>query len=307
MRQEHSRLEGPGRRESDLHRSATENRRVLLVWPNETSRLLATYLFEEAGCAVYAVAGACQAAALARRLLPDVVIVHWEARDTLDVLVQLSETPSTCELPVVVLTSCLRSTEARRARALGAVTLLAQPDDIEVLVGEIDALMAVAPRPQRALQRRLLDLQELAKRYALDVDGQARVRRLIDRLQVAVLAVDEDGHCIAASQGTMRLTGYTRLQLLTTSVFQAVFAAGDLSESRWRSFVLNQHHTGTTTITNHAGEGVTLHAATVAAILPGLHVAAFAASNSDEGRRPLDQRTALLARRCHPVARAGFP
>jgi PAS domain S-box-containing protein len=133
------------------------------------------------------------------------------------------------------------------------------------------------------------------------------VRRLIDRLQAAVLAVDEQGHCIAASEGTARLTGYSRLQLFTTPVFQAVFAAGDLSESRWRDFVLNEHHTGTTTITNHDGKGVALHAATVAAILPGLHVAAFAASDSGEGRRSLDQRTVPIARRRHPVARAGFP
>ena len=108
------------------------------------------------------------------------------------------------------------------------------------------------------------------------------MRRLIDRLQAAVLAVDEQGHCIAASQGAAMLTGYSRLQLLTTSVLQAVFAAGDLSETRWRSFVLNERHTGTTTMTNHAGEDVPVYAATVAEILPGFHVAAFAAT----GERP---------------------
>jgi hypothetical protein len=82
------------------------------------------------------------------------------------------------------------------------------------------------------------------------------------------------------------LTGYSRLQLLTTSVFQAVFAAGDLSETRWRGFVLSERHPGTTTMTNHDGEAVAVYAATVAEILPGFHVAAFAATDSREARRP---------------------
>jgi PAS domain S-box-containing protein len=288
LRRKHERLEHLGRRESDRRRSVIDNRRVLLVGPNETARLLPTYLFEEAGYAAYAAADGQQAVALAERLCPDIVVVQTETSDMLDTLVRLLDTPSTWGTPVVVLTSSLRSTEACRARALGAVTLLAHSDDGDALVGEVDTLIAAAPHAQRALKRRLLDLRELAKSYAPDAEGQARIRRLIDRLQAAVLAVDEQGHCIAASQGTARLTGYSRLQLLTTSVFQAVFAAGDLSETRWRGFVLDARHAGTTTMTNHAGEAVTVYAATVAELLPGFHVAAFAATDSREARRPAE-------------------
>jgi CheY-like chemotaxis protein len=306
MRREHERLEHPGRRASDRCRSVTDNRRVLLVGPNEASRLFAAYLFEEAGYMVYAAAHGRQAAAFAARLLPDVVVVQMETIDTLDALVQLSEAPSTFAIPVIVLVSCLRSTQARRARALGAITLLAQPDDVEALVGEVDTLIAAAPRAERALKRRLLDLRELAKYYAPDTDGQAVVRRLIDRLQAAVLAVDEQGHCIAASRGTAMLTGYSRLQLLTSSVFQAVFGSGEMSGARWRDFILNEPHTGTTTIKNHAGADVTVHAAAVAEILPGVHVAAFSATDSREARRHEESKPRLVLRR-HPVARAGFP
>ena len=149
--------------------------------------------------------------------------------------------------------------------------LLPHTADIEVLIGEVDTLIAVAARARRTLKRRLLDLQELARYYTPDADGQASLRRLIDHLQVAVFAVDEQGHCIAASEGATMLTGYSRLQLLTTSVFQAAFGCED-------DFLADRHDAGTTTITTRAGEDVMVHAATVAEIMPGFHVAAFAAA-----------------------------
>ena len=174
----------------------------------------------------------------------------------------------------MVLTSSLHSTEARRASEAGGVTLLAQSAEGDVLVGEVDMLVAAAPRAQRALKRRLLDIRELARSYTPDKAGQARLRHLIDRLQVAILAVDEQGHCIAASQGATMLTGYSRLQLLTTSVFQAGLDGGYLSNERWRGFLANRHYAWTATITNRSGEDVTVHAAAVE-IMPGVNVAAF--------------------------------
>jgi PAS domain S-box-containing protein len=158
------------------------------------------------------------------------------------------------------------------------VTLLTHADDVDALVDEVDALIPPGPRAQRALRRRLLDLQELARYYTPDEEGQARLRRLIDRLQVAIFAVDDYGHCIAASQGATTLTGYSRPQLLNTSVFQSGFAGGQVSDERWQRFLTNQQYVGTTTITNRSGDDVTVHAAGVAEILPGVHVAAFAAA-----------------------------
>jgi PAS domain S-box-containing protein len=232
------------------------------------------YLFEEAGYAVYAAADQLQAVMFASRLLPDVVVVQMGTPGTLDILARLSEGSSTYDIPVVVLTSSLQSTEARRAGEAGGVTLLAQSAD-GVLVGEVDMLVAAAPRAQRALKRRLLDIRELARSYTPDKAGQARLRHLIDRLQVAILAVDEQGHCIAASQGATMLTGYSRLQLLTTSVFQPGLDGGHVSNERWRGFLANRHYAWTTTITNRSGEDVTVHAAAVE-IMPGVNVAAFA-------------------------------
>ena len=263
-RRQHDRLARPGRRQSDRRAPAADNRRVLLVGPDEAWRLLTAYVFEEAGYAVYAAADQRQAVAFTTRLLPDVVVVQMETPDTLDILARLSEGSSTYDIPVVVLTSSLQSTEARRAREAGGVTLLAHSAEVDVLVGEVDTLIAAAPRAQRTLKRRLLDIKELARYYTPDGEGQARLRHLIDRLQVAILAVDEQGHCIAASQGATTLTGYSRPQLLTTSVFQAGFAGGHVSDERWRGFLANRQYAGTTTITNRAGEDVTVHAAAVA-------------------------------------------
>jgi PAS domain S-box-containing protein len=273
-RREHDRLPRPGRRQSDHRQPAAENRRVLLVGRDEAWRLLAAYVFEEAAYVVYAAEDRRQGVALATRLLPDAVVVQTEALETLDTVAWLSAEPSTCDIPVIVLMSSLESTDARRVRAAGGVTLLAHADDVEALVGEVDTLVAVVPRAKRALKRRLLDLHELAQHYTPDGDGQARLRRLIDHLQVAIFAVDDEGHCIAASQGATALTGYSRRQLLNTSVFQSGFAGGQVSDERWQHFLANRHYDGTTTITNRAGEDVMVHAAAVAAILPGVHVAA---------------------------------
>jgi PAS domain S-box-containing protein len=263
------------RRQSDRRSPAADNRRVLLVGPDEAWRLLTADLFEEAAYAVYAAADPRQAVAFATRLLPDVVIVQMTTVDTLDVLALLSAGSSTYDIPVVVLTSSLQSSKARRAREAGALTILAESAEGDVLVGEVDTLIAEVPRAQRTLRRLLLEIKELARYYSPDGEGEARLRHLIDRLQVAMLAVDEQGHCIAASQGATMLTGYSRLQLLTTSVFQAAFDDGHVSDERWRGFLENQQYAWTATITNRAGEDVTFHAASVE-IMPGLHVAAFA-------------------------------
>jgi len=261
---------------------------VLLVGENEEWLLLTAYLFEEAGYSAYAARDVGQAVAFAARLLPDVVVVQMDAPDTLDVLMQLpAEHSGTSDIPVVVLTASLESVHAQRVRASGGMPLVPHATDIQALVGEVDTLIPVAARGPRALKRRLRDLQELARYYAPDVEGKARLRRLIDQLQVAILAVDERGHFIAASQGATTLTGYSRLQLLAKSVFEIGFVRGQVSDTRWHGFLDNWQAAGITTITNRAGEAVAVHAAGVAQILPDFHVAAFAAADA----RPARDRT----------------
>ena len=269
-RRQHARLTRPGRRRGDRRPPVAENRRILLVGTDEGWRLLATYVFEEAGYVVYAAANERQAVAFTSRLLPDVVVMQVDAPNPVDVVARLADASSTRDIPVVVLTTSFHSPDAQRARAAGGVTVV-HTADLEVLIGEVESLIAVEARARRALKRRLLDLRELARYYTPDADGQASLRRLIDHLQVAVFAVDERGQCIAASEGVTLLTGYSRLQLLTTSLFHAAFGCKD-------DFLGDRHDAGTTTITTRTGEDVMVHAAAVAEILPGFHVAAFAAA-----------------------------
>ena len=144
---------------------------------------------------------------------------------------------------------------ARRVRALGGVALSPDATDIKALVSEVDTLIVAAARGPRALKRRLLDLQELARSYSPDAEGKAQLRRLIDQLQVAIFAVDEHGHCIAASEGLTTLTGYSRLQLLSRSVFEIGFVPGHVSDARWRGFLANRQSPGVTI--DHDGRGRT--------------------------------------------------
>jgi PAS domain S-box-containing protein len=288
-RREHDRLTRPGRRQTDRRPPAADHRRVLLMGQDEEWRLLTAYLFEEAGYAAYAATDGRQAIAFTARLLPDVVVMQMDTPDTLDALMGLSENPSTFDISVVVLTSSLESAEARRVRVLGGVPLVPDDNDVNALVGEVDTLIAVATRGPRALKRRLLDLQELARYYAPDAEGRALLGHLIDHLQVAIFAVDEHGRCLAASEGATMLTGYSRVQLLARSMFQTGFVGGHALDELG-GFLSSRQYTGTTTITNRAGESVTVHAAAVAEILPGFHVAAFAAADPRPARDRADDR-----------------
>jgi CheY-like chemotaxis protein len=254
---------------------AADARRVLLLGRDEAWRLLTAHAFNESGYTVYAAADLLQAVALTTRILPDVIVVQFQTPDTLRILVRLSEESNTNDIPVVVLTPSLRSPEARLAHDAGGVTLLSHDTEVDVLVGEVDTLIAAGARARRALKRRLLDIRELARLFPADEQGRDRLRHLIDRLQVAILAVDAQGRCIAASEGTTRLTGYSRPQLLSTSVLQEGLVA-QVSAERWRDFLADREYAGTITITGRTGEDMTIHAAAVAEIMPGLHVAAFA-------------------------------
>jgi len=269
-RRQHERLTRPGRRRSDRRQPIAEYRRVLLVGTDEAWRLLAAYVFQEAGYVVNAAADNREAVAFTIRGLPDVVLMQLDAVNALDVVAQLAGGSSTHDIPVVMLTPSLHSFDAHRASAAGAVTLLPHAADIEVLVGEVDTLIPVALRARRMLKRRLLDLQELARHYTPDAEGHASLRRLINHMQAAVLAMDEGGHCIAASEGATLLTGYSRLELGKTSVLQAAFGCGEDAQA-------DRHDAGTTTITTRTGDMV-VHAATLTEVMPGFHVATFAAA-----------------------------
>jgi CheY-like chemotaxis protein len=178
-RRQYDRLARPGRRQSDRRTPAFDNRRILLVGPDEAWKSLTTYVFEEAGYTVYAAADQQQAVAVATRLLPDVVVVQMAISVTLEILADVSQGATTSDIPIVVLTASLHSTDACRARQAGGVVLLAHAAEVDVLVGEVDTLIASPARAQRMLARRLLEIRELARFYTPDREGAERLGQVI--------------------------------------------------------------------------------------------------------------------------------
>ena len=141
--------------------------------------------------------------------------------DGFEILRQWMEDPSTSTIPSVVVTSSLHFDVPPRTRAGGAISVLGKPMSPETLLAEVEELMKATPRERlvvRRLRRSLLMLRELGRRVKSEESGQERVRSLIDRLQVAVLALDTQGRYVAVSRGASSLTGYSRAELLGRSV-----------------------------------------------------------------------------------------
>ena len=271
-----------GRRRPDAFAASAERPRVLLIEPHEDTRLLYAYLFEEAGYGVYSVADGIAGIRVARRRLPDVVVmeVAVPGADAFEILRQLQDDASTANIPAIVVTSLLHFDVPARARASGAVTVLPKPTELEVLLAAVDEALIATPRDRlvaRQLRRPLLALRELAKRVTPDASGQQRLRALIDRLQVAVLAIDEHGRYVAASAGASTLIGYSRSELLRMSISDAALSVDLPLTRRWQSFLSGQQTSDEAAIDDGRGDLVTIHAA-FETILPGLHAAAFSKS-----------------------------
>jgi PAS domain S-box-containing protein len=268
-----------GRRWADRH-SATPPR-VLLVEPHEDTRLLYSSVFEEAGYAVDQVADGPRAIAVARDRVPDLVILEMVVpeADGFFILQQLRGTAATADVPTIVVTGMLHFDVPQRARASGATLVLPKPTPLDVILAAADELISTTPDvrlTRRQLRRSLITLRKLAAH--VDREAQERVRALIDRLQVAVLAVDDEGRCLAVSHGFESLTGFARASLVSTSLFDPTFGATLPLAREWDRFVSQCHDVAQTSIRDSEGRDLPIHAA-FATIAPGFHAAAFARTN----------------------------
>ena len=270
-----------GRRRLDSVGRGSETSRVLIIDPHEGTRLLYAMLFEEAGYTVYAAMDGPSGLAIAQHNLPDVVVMEIARPTTnggFDILGQLRDNPVTANIPVVVVTSYLRFNTPARARASGAILVLEKPSDPETLIGSVRELTLVTP-PERSLKRQLtrtlLTLRMFGKHLKPDADAQQRVRALIDRLQLAVLALDQQGRYVAASRGASSLTGYSRGELLKMSIFDSPLDVDLSAPKRWQEFLGSEQDSGTATVRNGSGRSTKVEAAFLT-IVPGLHAAAIA-------------------------------
>jgi CheY-like chemotaxis protein len=269
-----------GRRCSD-RLTVGETPRILLISPEQDTRLLYACLFEAAGYAVYPVAESLAAMVVARVRLPDVVVLDLEGPNVYgpDVLRQLREDPLTSTIPIILTTSVLHFDVPVRARASGAISVLGKPTAPESLLVEVDELIRATPRERlvvRQLKRSLLMLRELGRRVRPDERAQERVRSLIDRLQVAILALDTEGRYIAVSRGASTLIGYSRTELLGRSIFDVGLALHPRVSERWQDFLAGKEAPIGEMVSLDGTGQITSLQPEFATILPGLHAAAFA-------------------------------
>ena len=251
-----------------------------MIEPHEDTRVLYATLLEDAGLAVYAATDGPDALASVTLLLPDVVVMEMAVpgADGFEILRTLRTDPTTADIPAVVVTSVLHFDVPQRARESGATVVLCKPTSIASVLDAVTELINGTPADRlarRQLRRSLSTLRSVASKMDVDAGSQERVRALIDRLQIAVMGIDGEGRYVAASAGAELLTGYTRSELLTMSVFDTALGADLPLARRWEAFAASNHAVEVATIRDKSGRAVTVQSL-VALIVPGLHAAAFA-------------------------------
>jgi len=272
----HRRAQWERRRADAIATAVGDTPRLLLIEPDQETRLLYACLFEEAGYAVYVVAESRMAIAAAQTRLPDVVVMQLETHADGQILHEWGQDPLTSSIPIVVATSVLHVHTA--GRVPGAISLCARSMGPEFLLAEVDKLIGGTPRERfadRQLRRSLMTLRELGQRVKRDDAAQEVMRSLIDRLQVAILALDTEGRYVAVSRGASILTGYTRADLIGRSIFDAGIALNLRIAEGWQEFLARQNSTTKTITLDRSGNPVSLQSE-FETILPGLHVATFA-------------------------------
>jgi CheY-like chemotaxis protein len=258
--------------------------RVLVIEPHDDTRLLYTMILEEAGYVVYAATNGTDALTVASQRLPDLIIteIFVPRLDGLAIMGVLRDSPNTADIPVVVVTGMVHDNMPQRARQVGAAVVLLKPTSLDVLVGTIDELMRKASPEQlmrRHLRRTLVAIRKVAAQTTFDAEAQSRVRVLIDRLQVAVLAVDDRGSPVAVSKGAELLTGYSRATLLTMSLHDLV-CDGTLPNLQASTQDLMTYELPHLTLCGSGGTPVPVDAL-MTTIVPGLHAAAFSPIDLD--------------------------
>jgi PAS domain S-box-containing protein len=255
---------------------------VLIIEPHDDTRMLYVMLLEEAGYSVHAVANGIDAASVALQRLPDLVILEIAVPrvDGFGILQAIRQNPATADIPAVIVTAAFHYDMAL-ARETGATVVLTKPTSIDVLLGTVDELIEATPPARlmrRQLRRTLSTIARVAAQVKPDEAARNRVRSLIDRLQIAVLATDQDGRHVAASTGAESLTGYTRAELLTMSIQDVLFGDGVPVQAH-RSDSL-QSAKPEATIRHNDGRRLPVEAL-FAKVLPDLHAAAFAISPAE--------------------------
>jgi CheY-like chemotaxis protein len=268
------------RRQADL--PWTTAPRVLVVAAHVNTRLLYTGLLEEAGYAVYAAADTIEALHAMARRLPDAVVLTPDSSgaDSLAVVEALRADLLTADVPAVIVTAAQiragASTSASQ-RHSGSTLLLREPASADVVVAAVDDLTRATPpdrSSRRQLRRSLLVLRPSGADPSDSVPAIPQMCALIDRLHPALLGFDAAGLCIAVSRGAQVLTGYSRADLIGTSVFDGTLGPHLPFAAAWQEYGARGRCNGNVIIRDRGARSVPVQIE-FGAVLDGLHALAL--------------------------------
>jgi PAS domain S-box-containing protein len=143
----------------------------------------------------------------------------------------------------------------------------------------MDALSAWEWRQTtRELRNTIAELRPRARLgESPDLCGLPEIVGGFERASASVLVADNDARYVAANGAASRLTGYTREELLASTVWDLT-APTDLADGRaaWRFFLKEGEFDGLYRLRRKDGTLVWVHAIAIAHLVRGLHVAALA-------------------------------
>jgi CheY-like chemotaxis protein len=116
---------------------------ILIVEDAPDNRTIAELILQNAGHSVVSVGDGASAVCIAVTMQPDAILMDlslpqldgWEATR------RLKAHPATRDIPVIAFTAHILPTDLERALAAGCATVIAKPFEIEIFLGQIDALL----------------------------------------------------------------------------------------------------------------------------------------------------------------------
>jgi PAS domain S-box-containing protein len=197
-------------------------------------------------------------------------------------LAPLRQVSQTRGIPVVVVTAPqpIVLLAAITAGVTAAIPAQDHPDAVLQLVGILidQTRDRESADDQRVLLTALLENAH-PDRYldqAVRHRAEALLARLIDS-RVAILVANNGARYVEANGIACSLTGYSRVELLTKSVWDVTpTPSRETGRALWRQFLANGLFDGPYTITRKDGGLLSVHAVAVANVVPGLHVSGLA-------------------------------
>jgi CheY-like chemotaxis protein len=124
---------------------------ILVIEDNEQNRYLVSYLLEQRGHRVVAMAGGPEGIACARAEPPALVLldIQLPVMDGYAVARVLREDPRLRDVPIVAVTSYAMPGDREKALDAGCVGYLEKPIDPVTFVGEVEGFLAMGTRPER--------------------------------------------------------------------------------------------------------------------------------------------------------------